>query len=143
MPNQTAHPLHCMMPPAIPGDESDPLPVLRREMKLLVIERDQLRAEVQERRATEDQLREAREFLAGYGEWVEQLSVMEAEARKATEFWQGEAERLSAMVQNESRWSRWWSRCLTASRGALASHGARRRHCALQRLHRICRAIRM
>jgi hypothetical protein len=134
MANQTTaanvHPVHCMMPSAIAGDRLDPLPALRREMKLLLIERDQLRAEVEERRATEDQLREAKEFLLGYVEWVEQLSVMEAEARKATEFWQGEAQRLSAMAQNRPHWSRWLSRHLAPLNAALWSHWARVRHLA-------------
>ena len=140
MPTQTpvanVHPFHCMMPSAIPADELDPLPVLRREMKLLLIERDQLRAEVEKRRATEDQFLEAREFLLGYVEWVEQLSVMEAEARKATEFWQGEAQRLSAMAQNRPHRSRWWSRYLPALRAALSSHWARVPHLAAGLLRR-------
>jgi hypothetical protein len=140
MPTQTpvanVHPFHCMMPSTIPGDELDPLPVLRREMKLLLIERDKLRAEVEKRRATEDQLLEAREFLLGYVEWVEQLSVMEAEARKATEFWQGEAQRLSAMAQNRPHRSRWWSRYLPALRAALSSHWARVPHLAAGLLRR-------
>jgi hypothetical protein len=97
---------------------------------LLLIERDQLRAEVEKRRATEDQFLEAREFLLGYVEWVEQLSVMEAEARKATEFWQGEAQRLSAMAQNRPHWSRWWSRYLPDLRAALSSRWGRVPHLA-------------
>jgi hypothetical protein len=127
----------------MPGDELDPLPALRREMKLLLIERDQLRAELEERRATEDQLREAKEFLLGYVEWVEQLSVMEAEARKTTEFWQGEAERLSAMVQNRPPSSRWWSRNLADLRAALSSQWGHVRHFAARRLQSAAGALRM
>ena len=69
-------------------------------------------------------------------EWVEQLSVMEADARKATEFWQGEAQRLSAMAQNRPHWSRWWSRHLAALRAALSSHWARVPHLAAGLLRR-------
>jgi hypothetical protein len=137
MPNHTAAPNVHRFHPRTPGvDSNDALLVLRREMSLLIIERNLLRIEVKERRAREDELRQAREFLLGYVEWVEQLSVMEAEARKATEFWQGEAQRLSAMAQNRPHRSRWWSRYLPALRAALSSHWARVPHLAAGLLRR-------
>ena len=91
MPNQTAvatvRPFHCMMPPADAAERpDDPVPALRREMRLLLVEQDLMRAELAQRRAE-----------------VEQLSVREAEARKAMEFWRREAER---MAQERRRYSR-------------------------------------
>jgi hypothetical protein len=92
MPNQTpaAHVrlFHCMMPPPNPAERpDDAVPALRREMRLLLVEQDLMRAELAQRRAE-----------------VEQLSVMEAEARKAMEFWRREAER---MAQERRRYSQW------------------------------------
>ena len=101
MPNHIAAAnVHPFQPRTRGVDFNDALLVLRREMSLLLIERDLLRIEVKERRAREDELRQAKEFFLGYVEWVEQLSVMEAETRKAVEFWQGEAQRFSAMARN-------------------------------------------
>jgi hypothetical protein len=96
MPNQIApanvHPFHCM-PLDIPADRpDDQVPALRREMKLLLVDQ---RTELEQRRALEDEMREAKKFILAYVERVEQLCVMEAEARKAMEFWRGEAERLA------------------------------------------------
>ena len=108
MSNQTAvanfRPVHCMMPSANPPDGPDPLSALRREMKLLLVEQALIRIELNQRRAAENELREAKESIRAYVERVEQLSVMEAEARKALEFWRREAER---MAQEKSRNSRW------------------------------------
>ena len=105
MPNQTpavkVRPFHCMMPSANPADGPDPLSALRREMKLLLVEQELMRIELNQRRAAEDELREANEVILAYVERVQQLSVMEAEAR---EFWQREAER---MAQERPRYSRW------------------------------------
>jgi hypothetical protein len=106
--NQTAvatvRPFHCMMPSANQADGPDPLSALRREMKLLLVEQDLMRIELNRRRAAEDELREAKEAIFAYVERVERLSVMEAEAREAMEFWRREAER---MAQERSRYSRW------------------------------------
>jgi hypothetical protein len=109
MPTQIAaanvHPFHCMSPSATPADGSDPLPVLRREMKLMLIERNLLRIELEQRRAHEDELRQAREVILAYVERVEQLGAMEAEARKGMEYWRREAQRLG---QPRPRRSGWW-----------------------------------
>jgi hypothetical protein len=88
-------PFHCMMPSANQADGPDPLPALRREMKLLLIEQNLMRTELNQRRAAEDELCEAKESILAYVERVEQLSVMEAEARRALEFWRREAERMA------------------------------------------------
>jgi len=96
--NQTAaanvRPFHCMMPPTNQADGPDPLSALRREMKLLRVERDLLRTKLAASRATEDDLREQ----------VERLSVMEAEARKAVRFWRREAERMPQESPHHSQW---------------------------------------
>ena len=86
MPNQTAaanvRPFHCMMPSASPADGPDPLSVLRREMKLLLVEQDLMRIELNQRRAAEDELREAKETILACVKRVEQLSVMEAKRER-------------------------------------------------------------
>jgi hypothetical protein len=122
MPNQTpaanVRPFHCMMPSANPADGPDPLSALRREMKLLLIEQDLMRIELNQRRAAEDELHDAKESILAYVEQVEQLSVMEAEARKAMEFWRREAER---MAQERPRYSRWRWSYLSRLRGGLVA----------------------
>src|SRR5262245_22074578 len=96
MPNQAApanvHPFHCV-PVDNPADgPDDPAPALRRDMRLLLVDQ---RTELKQRRALENEMREAKRFVVAYVERVEQLCVMEAEARKAMEFWRAEAERLA------------------------------------------------
>jgi hypothetical protein len=77
-----------MMPSANPAERwDDPVPALRREMKLLLVERDLMRAELAQRRAE-----------------VERLAVMEAESRKAMEFWRREAERMPQERRHHSQW---------------------------------------
>src|SRR5262245_7894997 len=94
MPNQTTaanvRPFHCMMPWHNQADGPDSLPALRREMKLLLVEQNLMQIELNQRRAAEAELREAKELVLAY---AEQLSVMEAEVRKAMELWRREAER--------------------------------------------------
>src|SRR5262245_47688344 len=122
MPNETPAAttslFHCMIPSTKPADRQDPLPVLQQEIKLLLLEQKRLRAELEQKRAVEDELRKAKEFIAACVDRVEQLDEIEAEARKAMEFWQREAQR---MAQEGPRWSRLrWrfsrlkSRCLVA-----------------------------
>jgi hypothetical protein len=77
---------HCMMPSANPVERpDDPVPALRREMRLLLVEQELMRAELAQRRAE-----------------AEQLSVMQDETRKAMEFWRREAE---SMAQERRRYS--------------------------------------
>ena len=108
------------MPSANPADGPDPLSALRREMKLLLVEQKMMRIELNQRRAAEDELCEANEVILAYLERVEQLNVMQAEARKAMEFWRREAER---MAQERPRYLRWGGTIFSASR-AVWSHCA-------------------
>ena len=126
MPNQTAaanvRPFHFIMPSATPADGPDPLSVLRREMKQFLVEQDQMRIELNQRRAAEDELREAKETILACVKRVEQLSVMEAEARKAMKFWQREAERMAQERPRYSQWSLHYLFRLKSSLVALGSH---------------------
>src|SRR5215471_11241537 len=60
MPNQLATPF----PGPQPWEAPDPLPVMRRELKLLLIEMNVLRVEVQQLRAMEREARKTEEFLS-------------------------------------------------------------------------------
>src|SRR5262245_42031268 len=125
MPNETAAGtnslFHCMIPSTKPADRQDPLPILQQEIRLLLIEQKRLRAELEQKRAAEDELQKAREFIVAYVERADQIGVMEAEARKAMEFWRREAQRLA---EERPLWSQWrWHfsrlkiRCLAAWTG--------------------------
>jgi hypothetical protein len=61
MPNQSVgsndYPLGTTFPAPHPWDAPDPLPVMRREMKLLLIEISKLRVEVERLRAAEQEAR--------------------------------------------------------------------------------------
>ena len=107
MSNQSAaanvHSLVRKIPPSQTEDASDPVPVMRRQITLLNIEVEQLRAK-------EDEARKIKEFLVEYVEWVEQL-------RENRDEWQREAERLSSMIGQVPRWLLLWARCcLNASK---------------------------
>jgi FtsZ-binding cell division protein ZapB len=78
------------IPPAQTEDASDPVPVMRRQITLLNIEVEQLRAK-------EDEARKIKEFLVAYAEWVEQL-------RENRDEWQREAERRSAVMGQVPHW---------------------------------------
>jgi hypothetical protein len=94
MSNQSAaanvHSLVRKIPPSQTKDASDPVPVMRRQITLLNIEVEQLRAK-------EDEARKIKEFLVEYGEWVEQL-------RENRDEWQREAERRSAVMGQVPHW---------------------------------------
>jgi hypothetical protein len=67
MPNQlTAHVNHLVtpFPGPQPWDAPDPLPVMRRELKLLLIEINVLRIEVEQLRAMKREARNTEEFLS-------------------------------------------------------------------------------
>jgi len=107
MSNQLAaanvHSLVRKIPPPETADASDPVPIMRRQITLLNIEVEHLRAK-------EDEARKIKEFLGEYGEWVEQL-------RENRDEWQREAGRLSAVMAQVPRWVLLWARCcLNASR---------------------------
>ena len=108
MSNQSAavnvHSFVRKIPPPQTDDASDPVPVMRRQIMLLNIEVEQLRAK-------EDEARKIKEFLVEYAECVEQL-------RENRDEWQREAERLSAVIGQVPRWLLLWASCyLNASKG--------------------------
>jgi len=72
------------------------VPVMRRQITLLNIEVEHLRA-------NEDEARKIKEFLVEYGEWVEQL-------RENRDEWQREAERRSAVMGQVPHWALLWAR---------------------------------
>ena len=65
MPNHASvHPFVTTFPAPQPWDARDPVPVMRRELKLLLIEINMLRVEVEQLRATEQEARNTEEFLS-------------------------------------------------------------------------------
>ena len=107
MSNQSAaanvHSFVHKIPPPETADASDPVPIMRRQITLLNIEVEHLRAK-------EDEAREIKEILFAYVERVEQL-------RENRDEWQREAERLSAVMGQVPRWVLLWARCcLSASK---------------------------
>jgi hypothetical protein len=106
MPNQSVgsndHPLGTTFPAPHPWDAPDPLPVMRREMKLLLIETSKLRDEVERLRATG---REARYLSASLSQTME-----------SRDEWRREAECLRALLAQITPWSLLWWRCLETFR---------------------------
>jgi len=107
MSNQSAaanvHSFVHKIPPPETADASDPVPIMRRQITLLNIEVEHLRAK-------EDEAREIKEILFAYIERVEQL-------RENRDEWQREAGRLSAVMAQVPRWVLLWARCcLNASK---------------------------
>jgi hypothetical protein len=92
--------------PATPWDAPDPLPVMRREMKLLLIELNVLRIEVEQLRASDMEAAKAKELLSRS---VERLI-------ESRDQWKKEAERLSALLAQVPPWSLLWWRCLDVFR---------------------------
>lgn len=90
--------------PAPPWDAPDPLPVMRREMKLLLIELNLLRVEVEQLRATDEEARKTKEFLSRSVD-----RVMDSRDR-----WKREAEYLSTLIAQVPPWSLFWWRCRDA-----------------------------
>jgi hypothetical protein len=68
MPNQCSaanvHRLVTPFPEPQPWDAPDPVPVMRRELKLLLIEINLLRVEAEQLRAMEQEARNTEEFLS-------------------------------------------------------------------------------
>ena len=98
-----AHPFVHVLP-AGPRDAHDPLPVMRREMKLLLIELNLLRVEVEQLRAMDEEARKTKDFLSRSVD-----RVMESRDR-----WKREAEYLSALIAQVPPWSLFWWRCRDA-----------------------------
>jgi hypothetical protein len=108
MPSQSVasndYPFVTTFPASQPSDAPDPLPVMRREMKLLLIEIGQLRTEVEALRAKEVESQNVKEFL---------YRVIESRNQ-----WQREAQRLRALIAKVSPWLLFCGRCLEAFRSS-------------------------
>src|SRR6516225_2191145 len=100
MPNQLATPFSGPQPWEAP----DPLPVMRRELKLLLIEINVWRVEVQQLRAMEQEARKTEKFLS-----TSVKRVMESR-----DHWRREAERLHALIAQVPPWSLFWWHCVDA-----------------------------
>jgi len=83
-------PFVATFPASQPCDVPDPLPVMRREMKLLLIELSQLRIEVEQLRAREEEAQNVNKFL---------YRVIESR-----DHWQREAEHLRALLAKIPPW---------------------------------------
>src|SRR5215831_6023669 len=112
MPNQPApaNAHHFAMPfSSVPAWEApDPLPVMRRELKLLLIEMNVLRVEVEQLRAMDREARNTEEFLS-----ASVNRIMESRDQ-----WRREAEHLRALIAEVPPWSLFWSRCVDAFRAS-------------------------
>src|SRR5919108_2810724 len=99
---------HHLAAPFFPGSQPweapDPLPVMRRELKLLLIEMNVLRVEVEQLRAIKREARDREEFLTAS---VNRLM-------ESRNHWRGEAERLRALITQVPPWSRFWWHCIDA-----------------------------
>jgi FtsZ-binding cell division protein ZapB len=108
MPNQTAsakaHHRASPFPGSQPWEAPDPVPVMRRELKLLLIEMNVLRVEVEQLRAMEREARNTEELL----------SASVNRIMKSRDHWRREAERLRALIGQVPPWSLFWWRCLDA-----------------------------
>jgi hypothetical protein len=87
-----------------PWEAPDPLPVMRRELKLLLIEMNVLRVEVEQLRAMEREARNTEEFLSAC---VNRLL-------ESRDHWRREAERLNALITQVPPWSLLWWSCVDA-----------------------------
>ena len=106
MPNQSAaaHHLATPFPGPQPWEAPDPLPVMRRELKLLLIEMNVLRVEVEQLRAMKREARDREEFL----------SASVSRLMESRDHWRREAERLCALIAQVPPWSLFWWSCVDA-----------------------------
>ena len=106
MPNQSAaaHQLATPFPGPQPWEAPDPLPVMRRELKLLLIEMNVLRVEVEQLRAMKREARDREELLSAS---VNRLM-------ESRNHWRREAERLRALITQVPPWSLFWGHCVDA-----------------------------
>src|SRR5262249_19529417 len=104
MPNQSVgsndYPFVTTFPASQPWDAPDPLPVMRREMKMLLIELGELRTGGEKMRANEKEAQNAKEIL---------YSVIESRDQ-----WRREAQRLHALMAKVPPWLLFCGRCLDA-----------------------------
>jgi FtsZ-binding cell division protein ZapB len=123
MPNQfaaaNAHHLATPFPGPQPWEAPDPLPVMRRELKLLLIEVNVLRVEVQQLREMEREARNTEECL----------SASLKRLMESRDHWRREAERLRALIAQVPPWSLFWWSCVDAFK-AWRKPGDRGLHCA-------------
>jgi FtsZ-binding cell division protein ZapB len=77
---------------------------MRRELKLLIIEMNVLRVEVEQLRAMEQEARNTEELLS-----ASVNRIMESR-----DHWRREAERLRALIEQVPPWSLCWWRCVDA-----------------------------
>ena len=89
-----------------PWEAPDPLPVMRRELKLLLIEMNLLRIEVEQSRSIREEARAREAFFSAS---VQQLT-------EGRDKWRREAERLRDLIEQGPPWSLFSRRLLTASR---------------------------
>src|SRR2546430_16764476 len=95
VPAATPHHLASPFPGPHPWEAPDPLPVMRRELKLLLIEINVLRVEVQQLRAMEQEARKTEGFLSA--------SVKRGMAGRDP--WRREAERPPPLCAQVPPWS--------------------------------------
>jgi hypothetical protein len=99
-----AHHFAVPFPDVLACEAPDPLPVMRRELKLLLIEMNVLRVEVEQLRAMDHEARNTEEFLS-----ASLNRIMESRDQ-----WRREAEHLRALIAEVPPWSLFWWRCLEA-----------------------------
>jgi len=80
---------------------------MRRELKLLLIERNLLRVEVEQLRAMKQEARNTEEFLS---DSVNRIL-------ESRDQWRREAEQLRALIAQVPPWSLFWRRCLDSFKG--------------------------
>ena len=83
-----------------PWEAPDPLPVMRRELKLLLIEMNFLRIEVEQSRSIREEAQAREAFFSAS---VKQLT-------EGRDKWRREAERLRDLIEQGPPWSLFWRR---------------------------------
>jgi hypothetical protein len=83
-----------------PWEAPDPLPVMRRELKLLLIEMNLLRIEVEQSRSIREEAQAREAFFSAS---VKQLT-------EGRDKWRREAERLRDLIEQGPPWSLFWRR---------------------------------
>src|SRR5262245_14184649 len=106
MPNQPAaansHQLAIPVHGSQPWEAAEPVPVMRRELKLLLSEMNVLRVEVEQLRAMERDARNTEQFLSAS---VNRLI-------ESRDHWRQEAERLNALIKQVPPRLLFWGRCV-------------------------------
>jgi hypothetical protein len=100
--------------PTAPWEAPDPLPVMRREMKLLRIELNLLRTEAQQLALANEEAEKA----------IETLTASLNQTMASRDHWRREAERLRELVASVPPSWLLWRRCLDAWRAVRKGDGA-------------------